>query len=345
MISNAALSQLVSNHWCDAVASALGSRLAAGETGVLPAYQLAVTATRVMWLDAEDFGPLAAGHRQAWASELAACSFPLTPRDRNRGALGSLLPLYRLMLEVLELRRARLEPQQVVIVAHLIGEYLPLLAWETRLGHAGDPMQMRDSVGERWGTTDSQCPHSSALKSTAKRSLNAAWGDEPGYTGYLDRFHARLGEALAICGANRETVAGGARPDVISGCPNPCAWAVQGTMVERADLDARIRLAMIYRASPLVALRHHAPSGHFFGVPSWAEVDEAWQATWRKLTAPWVDGSNPLTGVVVPAGAGGLPGLAELASAVAGRTISAGSLLQEIGADLKEALTRLEPAD
>ena len=48
-------------------------------------------------------------------------------------------------------------------------------------------------------------------------------------------------------------------------------------MEHRRDLDARVRLALIYAESPIVALRHHAPVGHFFGVPSFAEIAEAWQ--------------------------------------------------------------------
>lgn len=345
MIGPAGLAQLVDAHWYDAVASQLDDRLSKGDLGVSDARDLAVMTVRVMWLDAEDFGPMAAGRSEGWATELANCAFPLTPRDPKRGALGSLFPLYRLMLEVLNLRRTRKEPQQLVVVAHLIGEYLPLLAWETTFGHAGDPQRMGDSVGERWGSKDPDCPHSSALRATAKRSLNAAWGDGPGYTGYLDRFHARLGEALAICGTNRATIAGGERPDVADGCQNPCGWATAGTRQERRDLDARIRLAMIYRGSPLVSLRHHAPVGHFFGVPSWGEVDAAWQATWRKLTQPWVDGSNPLGGLEMPAAGQGLPGLAELVSVVAGREVAAGTLIAEMGAELRSKLSGLPSPD
>lgn len=341
MIGSAGLTQLVETHWYDAVASQLDDRLSAGEVSLQAAHELAVMTVRVMWLDAEDFGPLAASRREDWATELANCAFPLTPRDPKRGALGSLFPLYRLMLEVLNLRRTRKEPQQLVVVAHLIGEYLPLLAWETTFGHAGDPQEMGRSVGERWGSKDPDCPHPSALRATAKRSLNAAWGDEPGYTGYLDRFHARLGEALATCGTNRATVPGGDRPDVVDGCQNPCRWATAGTAEDRRDLDARIRLAMIYRGSPLVSLRHHAPVGHFFGVPSWGEVDAAWQATWHKLTQQWVDGSNPLGGRPMPPSGQGLPGLAELVSVVAGRNVSAGTLIAEMGAELKTKLAAL----
>ena len=49
-------------------------------------------------------------------------------------------------------------------------------------------------------------------------------------------------------------------------------------MEHRRDLDARVRLALVYVGSPLVALRHHAPVGHFFGVPSVQEISAAWLA-------------------------------------------------------------------
>ena len=114
------------------------------------------------------------------------------------------------MLEVLEIRALRREPLQVVVTAHLIGEYLQQLAWESTLGHGGDPLLMQQFVGgSRWGTDDPACPHSSALRATAKRSLNACNGDTAGYTAYLDRFHSRLGDALGVCALNFATIGAG----------------------------------------------------------------------------------------------------------------------------------------
>src|SRR6476661_10665362 len=112
----------------------------------------------VLDLDAEDFTAISRGFDQPWASRLAACSFPAEPRDPIRGALGSLIPLYELMLEVIEIRALRREPLQVVVTAHLIGEYLIQLAWESTLGHGGDPLRMAEFVGgSRWGTSDPAC--------------------------------------------------------------------------------------------------------------------------------------------------------------------------------------------
>jgi len=333
---------LLNGHWYDALAAILETELRGHRDPAREqAWRLAVAAKRVFDLDAEDYWSISADfpHRH-WSDELASACFPLEPRSPQRGALGSLIPLYRLMLEVLELRALRHEPLQVVVTAHLIGEYLPQLAWESTLGHAGDPLRMASDVGERWGTDDRSCPHNSAMRATAKRSLHAANGDVAAFTAYLDRFHSRLGPTLAMCAMNHETIDAGARPDVADTCAHPCRWAVRGFLTQRRDLDARVRLALLYRDSQVVALRHHAPVGHFFGVPSTSEISEAWLRTWERLTAPWPDGANPLASppVGAPEPNEALPGMSSLVSAVAGTTVGPGTLIREIGADIATAL-------
>jgi len=337
---------LLREHWYDAASALLEDAVAAGERsdGVLEARALAAATRRVLDLDAEDFTAISRGFDRPWASRLAASSFPAEPRDPIRGALGSLFPLYELMLEVIEIRALRREPLQIVVTAHLIGEYLIQLAWESTLGHGGDPLRMAEFVGgSRWGTSDPACPHSSALRTTAKRALNACHGDTAGYTAYLDRFHSRLGDALGVCSLNFDTVGPGDRPDVGDSCRDPCHFMTAQSMAHRRDLDARVRLALLYVASPIVALRHHAPVGHFFGVPSTLEISDAWLRTWEKLSAPWPDGANPLLGLTAtsrPAAVEALPGLSALVSAVAGRPVGPGHLLRDIGDDVGRALDR-----
>lgn len=357
-----AVAALLDGHWYDAVAELLATSLPAPQGGeqsgpphLVRAHRLATAARRILDLDAEDFGDIAKefthgvadGRGSVWAERLTASCFPLQPRDPQRGALGSLVPLYELMLEVLQLRAKRREPLQIVVTAHLIGEYLAQLAWESTLDHAGDPQQMAASVDRepgsarrsRWGTDDKQCPHNSALRATAKRSLNACSGDLAGYTSYLDRFHSRLGDALAVCAMNHQTVDAGERPDIGETCPDPCAFAVRGPREERRDLDARVRLALLYVDAPIVGLRHHAPVGHFFGVPSVQEISDAWIRTWEKVSAPWHDGANPLQCTDIDTDADeALPGMSALVSAVAGRTIRTGTLVRDIAADIRQAL-------
>ncbi len=342
-VGSSTVDTLLRGHWYDAVAALLDDEQPY-------ARQLAEAARRVLDLDAEDFTAISATFRTPWASRLADSSFPARPRDPIRGALGSLVPLYELMLEVLQVRALRREPLQVVVTAHLIGEYLVQLAWESTLGHGGDPLRLGAFVGgSRWGTDAPECPHSSALRSAARRALHACSGDVAGYTTYLDRFHSRQGEALGICALNFDVVGRGERPDVGEPCPNPCGFVTGLGRERRRDLDARVRLAGLYVDSAIVALRHHAPVGHFFGVPSVAEISEAWLRTWERVSEPWPDGSNPLLapdgralrpaqGPRTPNGEA-LPGLSALISAVAGRPVGPGSLLHEIGRDLGRALS------
>ncbi len=182
---SATVGTLLRGHWYDAVVAlldeAIGSdgsmrppqvqgrastgsaQIPAGALG--RARELAEVARRVLDLDAEDFTAISRRTDAPWAGRLAESSFPALPRDPVRGALGSLVPLYELMLEVLQVRAVQREPLPVVVTAHLIGEYLIQLAWESTLGHGGDPLRLAAFVGaSRWGSEDPVCRHSSALR-------------------------------------------------------------------------------------------------------------------------------------------------------------------------------------
>lgn len=334
---------LLEGHWYDAMAALFERRQQSTpeDEKLVEAQRLATAAKRVLDLDAEDFSTISSGFQRPWARRLAEACFPLAPKDQQRGALGSLVPLYELMLEVMQLRAARHEPLQIVVTAHLIAEYLGHLAWEPLLGHAGDPLLMAQSVDGRWGSDSKECPHNSAQRATAKRALKACDGDVPGYTAYLDRFHSRLGDALSVCAMNHLTIGAGERPDVGETCPSPCGFVSRIDEQPRRDLDARIRLARIYEDSPIVSLRHHAPVGHFFGVPSVAEISDAWLRTFDKLTQPWNDGENPLLlgdGPKASSADEALPGLSALVSTVAGQDIRPGRVIRSIGDDILELL-------
>ena len=107
-------------------------------------------ARRVMTLDAEDFEEIGDALPTDLRFRLIDSGFPHHPRAAARGALGSLVPLYELMLEVLDIRMHREEPQQVVMVCHILGEYLAQLAWQPVLGDGGDPLTLPGKVGEKW---------------------------------------------------------------------------------------------------------------------------------------------------------------------------------------------------
>src|SRR5207244_2950400 len=78
-------------------------------TGVEP---LCAFGQGLLDLDAEDFGAAGNGNDAVPAELVAravACRMPQEPRDPGRGALGSLVPVYRLLLEVIAARWRRRE--------------------------------------------------------------------------------------------------------------------------------------------------------------------------------------------------------------------------------------------
>jgi hypothetical protein len=304
---------------------------------------LAKTGERLLDLDAEDFDILAAREHlpAAVVEPVRAAQFPRRPNGQTRGSLRSLVPLYALMLEALDIRWRRREPVHVVVLLHLFAEYLPLLAWEGVIGNAGDPRELikfTGGEGSLWGHKERACDHTAAQRAAAHRMRQAMRGDEEGWTVYLDRFHSRVADALGRCASH--PVSG--RPMIEGVCRNPCSVWLQLPEPVRADLGARMHLARMYAESPVVALRHHAPVGHFFGVPAPSEIAQAWERTWSRLDRPWDSGDNPLhTGVAELNGHGAepgtgddlaeaLPGISRVLSAVAGRPVRAGGVLRTI---------------
>src|SRR5262249_46041178 len=118
---------------------------------------------RLIDLDAEDFGvpertgdPLVDAHRvpERLLARARASRMPQSAQERFRGVLRTLRPGYGLLLEVIEARWQRREMAALVAAVHIAAEYLPLLAWEPVLGHAGDPALLAAAVsgpGSRFG--------------------------------------------------------------------------------------------------------------------------------------------------------------------------------------------------
>ena len=302
--------------------------------------QLCAFGQRLLDLDAEDFGePDAATdanvdhavadrvHGDAVPAPLVrrslAARMPQSPYERNRGALGSLRPAFALWLEVIGARWARRQTSPLVATLHIISEYLPLLAWEPMLGHAADPLRMPASVaglGSRWGELDDDvCPHSRTLKSAAGRSLRVAGEPDAGWQSYLDRQHSLVSAALGFCAAQ---------------CRTPCSVLTRHPRDERAELESRCRTAQSFTDSALIQLRHSAPVGHGFGVPSRREVLDVWMQTRGHLGA-----REPA--VLEPDGFV-LPGLPSLLSTLAGAPITPDTLIADTAAELHRALRTLE---
>lgn len=304
--------------------------------GAAQVQQLCAFGQRLLDLDAEDFGLLdsavAANTDTSVAEQVAgdavprelavralACRMPQAPGERHRGALGSLVPAYRLLLEVIEVRWRRRETTALVAAMHIASEYVPLLAWESVLGHAGDPARLPAAVtgqGSAWGDyEDRSCPHTKAEKSAAQRVLRVATDSPTGWRSYLDRQHSNVAHALGICAAE---------------CERPCSVLTRLSKQDEVQVADGSRLALAFVRSPIVRLRHSAPVGHGFGVPSPAEVLDAWQRSRAMLTreAPEIVADDGFV----------LPGLAGFFAAVAGVPMQPDTLVADTAAAVTKAL-------
>jgi hypothetical protein len=304
-------------------------------------HALAEAGERLLDLDAEDFEVIAASGvlPHGVVQNVRNAQFPRTPNAKQRGSLSSIVPLYELMLEALDVRWRRREPIHVVVLLHLIAEYLPLLAWQKQLGNAGDPPKLAafaKVTGSKWGTDDRTCDHTANQRSGAARVAHASRGDVESWTVYLDRFHSRVSEALGRCASHPD----GGRPALEGVCRRPCTLWTQLDEHARHDLSARVHLARMYAESPVVALRHHAPVGHFFGVPAPNEIADTWQRSWERLIRPWAGGRNPLAAAANEEHEEALPGMKALVTAIAGRPVAAGTTLGHIRDAIGQELGR-----
>ncbi|MFC5746999.1 hypothetical protein [Actinomadura rugatobispora] len=324
------------------VLTALARRHAFGDiealagAGVVPSAEtaslraLCAFGQRVLDLDAEDFGmPEEVGEVPKDLLDRARASrMPQAPRERPRGALASLRPAYSLLLEVVAIRWERREMAALVAAVHIASEYLALLAWEPVLGHAGDPALIGGSVsgpGSRFGVplepgAERNCDHTRPERSACERTLRVATEPPPGWRAYLDRQHSQVAQALGDCAAR---------------CRTPCTVMTRLDEGVRADLVERCKLASDFTDGALVKLRHAAPVGHGFGVPSPEEVQAAWARARSSLRR------NPL-GKAALAGDDRdgypLPGLPGLFSAIASARIEPDTLLDEVSTRLVTAL-------
>lgn len=318
---------------------ALARRYAFGDVGALASFAVAdwrrVAAVcefgqRLLTLDAEDFANGAdARHIPAELRRQArACHMPQTAREQPRGALDSLRPAYGLLLEVIRVRWDRHELSPVTAAVHIAAEYLPLLAFETVLGHAGDPARWPAGLraeGSRFGVLgDRECDHTKAETSAVERTLRVAGEPAPGWQAYFDRQHSLVAGALATC---------------VARCRRPCTAMDWIDPDLREDLALRCRVALGFAESPVVRLRHAAPVGHGFGVPSREEVLEAWERSRAQLDKNDV-GREARRDDGFP-----LPGLPSLFSAVAGVRIEPATLLADTAAHVADLLAAAGPLD
>ncbi len=299
--------------------------------------QLCAFGERLLDLDAEDFGleDSATGgnvdHSLAdvetgdgvpadLVARSLASRMPQSPRESARGALATLRPAFSLLLEVIAVRWLRRETSDLIAALHIASEYLPMLIWEPALGHAGDPAEMRASVGgdgSLWGRLDAtECPHSQSEKSAADRCLRVSGEQDTGWRSYLDRQHSLVSSALGVCAGD---------------CRHQCTVMTRHDQPAQERLAAACRIAENFTDSALIQLRHSAPVGHGFGVPSPREVIDTWMHTREHLgkrqPAALID-----DGFV-------LPGMPSLFSALANAEILPDTLLADTANEIRVVLS------
>lgn len=300
-------------------------------------HQLCAFGQRLLDLDAEDFGEADPAHESNTEAGLAgfsgaeavppallaralACRVPQSAQEPDRGALGSLRAPFALLLEVMQARWQRRETASVVAVAHLTSEYLPLLVWQQILGHAGDPLLLPaqlDGDGSVWAhPEDRDCPHSGAEKAAAVRVTVVAQENSRGWADYLDRQHSLVSHGLATCAGR---------------CKRPCTVFTRYPAETQQRLERGCRTALAFGESELIRLRHQAPVGHGFGVPSPREVSHAWARS-----RAWLGKHEP---AVLDDDGFALPGLPNLFSALAGTRIRPDTLVADTAGVLARALT------
>lgn len=291
---------------------------------------------RLIDLDAEDFGipeitgdPIVDAHSvpPALLTRARASRMPQYAKEQPRGALKTLRPAYSLLLEVIDARWRRREMAALVAAVHIAAEYMPLLAWEPVLGHAGDPARLPESVtgpGSRFGVPFEQgkprnCDLTRPEQSAAERALRVAGEPGPGWRAYLDRQHSNVASALGKCAAS---------------CRTQCDVVTRLDDDVLAPLTDRCKLAVEFGDSALVRLRHAAPVGHGFGVPSPEEVQEAWARARTSLGHHPIGRAALADTVPYP-----LDGLPEIFSAAAGHPITDDTLLRDVADHLVTALS------
>jgi len=304
--------------------------------------QLCAYGQRLFDLDAEDFAQAdaaAGANTETGIAELVAdemvpeyllrrgalCRIRQVPTEVQPDALVSLQPAFRLLLEVIEQRWRRRETLSLLAAVHIMAEYAPLLAWEPVLGHAGDPVQLRHDPafvgpGSRWGDIDDRvCPHTRPEKAAARRCLRVAIEPPSGWQSYLDKQHSLVSHAFGVCAAL---------------CRDPCTVILRQTQENRVRVAQSCRIALAFGTCALVRMRHAAPVGHGFGVPSPAEVSEAWERSRMGIAK-----RGGIGGAALAEDGFALPGLPSLFSAIADAPLGPDNLLAETKDEFISALT------
>lgn len=253
--------------------------------------QLAAVGMEIRQLDAEEFGQRA-DSCSALPSDvrefLKSCSWPKSLADQgNFEALKDLTPTYRLLIELVAVNEEQRNWTETLALIHLMAEYLPLLAWQPVLGHAGLPGEVAKRFDPN-GTVSPRPPKGPLCALGPQNAdlaikLTRAPSEDEELRDYLLTRHSRLSNMLLICGGTPGNVGATAQ----GACKSQCS-VVTGAKADladtaREDLARRVTLVRRFARSPIVQLRHASPVGHFFAVPSREEIEQAWVGTRKSL--------------------------------------------------------------
>lgn len=262
--------------------------------------------------------------------ELALRVWPSEVRDDAVGALRSLVPTFELLLEVFETRILKGDISMGLSVIHLMTEYLPLLAWEGELGHAGNPKELGEYLTQPGSMWESQvCPLNRQQRKAFENARNATQSQK-NWSVYLRDNHSRVATSLSICAGvpNPATEVSGQRT-----CRTPCT-------IRKGNKALAWNMVLVRRLkdSSLLTLRHDAPVGHFFSVPQEPEILASWETTWQGLIAdrdeaPQID--NPLRGITRTGALAGFPELLGIISGLTGPMMPS-NLVSMIADEIKD---------
>jgi len=263
-------------------------------------------------------------------------NFPRQAAAPERGPLGRPLELVSQLLESLSVRWDRSQVLHVMALIHLLGEYLGHLAWSGVLGDGADPMALPGHVKgahSLWGDLDDRrCGHGRAQKKLALRILRAEPArSDRAWVRFLRSDYSRVGDLLSVC-ATRDS--GRAWNGRVRNCDAPCSVWTRLDQRTQLEMEKRMEIVRWYTRSPLLQLRHSAPVGHFFGVPTRDEIEEQWDVMADRMAVR----------LDVDLGEGGVPAqAARLTSLVAGTEIVPGHNLRRVGTRLGELMLGISP--
>lgn len=200
---------------------------------------------------------------------------------------GDISALVALILATIEIRWRAGECGAALALAHLVAEYGAHLAWQPVLGHALDPIRLRnhvDTPGSLYGVDESKCQIARGGYATewASAVRRGEFGDEGGFADAMASTYARIGADFLVCGL-RHRVEPRDWPVIPWFCTRNCAvWSSINREAQRA-LVGRVLVASLFKTSPLMQLRHRSPNAHFFAVPSPDDIESAAVKTVRGI--------------------------------------------------------------